>query len=159
MRLAILSFAVGVWLLQSQDALPGAAWPESSSWTLGLGAFAVGLFLANKFLALSQLVIRRAIVLCVAGVAGFVWAALFAQYRLSDSLPVEWESKDIEVIGVVASMPTFGEHGVRFRFDVEKILTPQAVVPRHLSLSWYFKRDGVRQTPIHPASVGAGVSA
>ena len=64
---------------------------------------------------------------------------------------MEWESKDIEVIGVVASMPTFGEHGVRFRFDVEKVLTPQAVVPRHLSLSWYFKNnaDVASESPVH----------
>ena len=144
MRLAIISFALGICLLQSQRALPEAAW------ILVLGAFSIGLFLVRRLVTRSPLVIRRTIALSVAGIAGFIWAAVFAQYRLSDSLPIEWESKDIEVIGVVASMPTFGEHGVRFRFDVEKILTPQAVVPRHLSLSWYFKRDGAMQAPIHP---------
>ena len=143
MRLAIISFALGVWLLQSQGTLPGAAW------ILVLGAFAVALVLARSRVALSQFITRHTLTVSLAGIVGFVWAALFAQYRLADSLPVEWESKDVEIVGVVASMPTFGEHGVRFRFDVEKILTPNAIVPHHLSLSWYLKSDGTMQSPVH----------
>jgi len=45
------------------------------------------------------------------------------------------------MIGVVASLPEVNERGVRFRFDVERVLTPDATrtlhVPRHLSLSDY----------------------
>ena len=155
MRLAIISFALGIWLLQLQGTLPGAAWPEASPWILsGLELLALGasifvFALTSRFVSPSKPIVRKVLKLCIAGLAGFIWAALFAHYRLADSLPAEWESKDIEVIGVVAGMPTFGEHGVRFRFDVEKILTPQGIIPRHLSLSWYFKRDGSMQSPVH----------
>ncbi len=144
MRLVILTFALGVWLLQVQATLPGGAR------LLGLGApLLVGLALyfckdPNRSRAL------RIWSIAFASLLGFTWAAFFAHQRLADFLPEEWESKDVEVIGVVASMPTFGEHGVRFRFDVEKILTPHAIVPKHVNLSWYFKSDGdARVSPIH----------
>mgnify|MGYP003673221477 CR=1 FL=1 len=72
--------------------------------------------------------------------AGFFWAAAFAQWRLADTLPQEWESRDIELIGVVSSLPKIQKRSVRFRFDVEKVLTTGAVVPGHISLSWYQKQ-------------------
>ena len=143
MRLAILFFSLGVWLLQVQSTLPEAAR------VLVLGAFSFALLIACSRFVPSQTAVRKTLILCVAALAGFVWAALIAQHRLADFLPLEWESKDIEIVGVVASMPTFGEHGVRFRFDVEEVLTPKAIVPQHLSLSWYFKNDGAIQAPVH----------
>ena len=157
MRLAILSFALGIWLLQCQRALPGAAWPEAGPWIPGgLGLLALSaLFIAVGLIArhfpLSKIFLRRFLILCIAGVAGFTWAALCAHHRLAESLPLEWESKDVEVVGVVASMPTFGEHGVRFRFDVETVLTEGATVPRHLSLNWYFKNtvNELQESPVH----------
>ena len=143
MRLAILFFALGVWLLQVQSALPGAAW------ILALGVSVVALAITRSRFHVSRTIVPRTLIICTAAVAGFLWAALFAHQRMTESLPIDWESKDIDVIGVVASMPTFNEHGVRFRFDVEKIFTPKAVVPQHVSLSWYFKRDDAMQSPVH----------
>ncbi len=140
MRLAILSFALGIWLLQTQAALPRVAW---------IGLLVVALALAGKLAAPLRPIVLRSIFVCIAAAIGFTWAAFLAQQRLADSLPSEWESKDIEIIGVVASMPTFGEQGVRFRFDVEEILTPQAMVPRHLSLSWYFRAAAMAESPVH----------
>ena len=149
MRLAIVSFALGIWLLQIQQALPGAAWSEASPWILAIGPFVVALALAGKLAASQRLVVRHLLIVCIAVAVGFTWAAYWAHQRLADSLPSEWESKDIEIIGVVASMPAFGEQSVRFRFDVEEILTPQAMVPRHLSLSWYIRNDAMRESPVH----------
>ena len=149
MRLAIVSFALGIWLLQSQEALPGAAWPEASPWILAIGPFVVALALVGRLAAWQRLMVQRSLFALIAAAIGFTWAAFLAHQRLADSLPREWESKDIEIIGVVASMPTFGEQGVRFRFDVEEILTPQAKVPRHLSLSWYFRNGAMRESPVH----------
>ena len=143
MRLAIVSFALGIWLLQTQAALPEPAW------ILALGLVAVALGLAGRLAAPLRSTVQRTLFVCIAVAIGFTWAAFLAHHRLADSLPTEWESKDIEIIGVVASMPTFGEQGVRFRFDVEEILTPQAKVPRHLSLSWYFRNDAMRESPVH----------
>jgi competence protein ComEC len=142
-RLAILFFALGVWLLQVQSTLPGSAS------ILALGVFAIALAAVHRCFLASRIVVRKTLIVGIAAIAGFLWAALFAHQRLAESLPIDWESKDIHLVGVVASMPTFGEHGVRFRFEVEKILTPEAVVPQHLSLSWYFKHNGEMQSPVH----------
>ena len=68
---------------------------------------------------------------------GFLWAAWFAQHRLADELPQQWEGVDIQVIGVVAALPQPYERSLRFEFDVERVLTPQAVVPAHIVLSWW----------------------
>lgn len=68
---------------------------------------------------------------------GFFWAAGSAQIRLSDQLPLEWQRKDIQIVGVIATMPQQHERGQRFEFDVERIITPGAVIPRHISLSQY----------------------
>ncbi len=83
---------------------------------------------------------------------GFFWAAGFAQIRLADHLSAEWERKDILIVGVVASMPQPNERGLRFEFDVEQVLTPDAVVPGHISLSHYsngFVGQQSEQPPDH----------
>ena len=41
------------------------------------------------------------------------------------------------VVGVVASLPELTEHGTRFKFDVEKVITHNAIVPQHISLNQY----------------------
>ena len=68
---------------------------------------------------------------------GFLWAAAFATIRLSDALPKEWEQKNINVVGVIATLPEITEKGERFQFDVEKIQTQGAKVPRNISLNFY----------------------
>ncbi len=68
---------------------------------------------------------------------GICWASSFALWRMNDELPHDWEQKPIQIQGVVASLPEVTAHGLRFRFDVEKILTQAAVVPRHISLNYY----------------------
>ncbi len=69
--------------------------------------------------------------------AGFFWAAIVADWRLADSLPHEWERRDIQVIGVVASLPQHSDRSVRFQFDIEQVITTNAVVPNRIILSWY----------------------
>ncbi|HSM97400.1 MAG TPA: DNA internalization-related competence protein ComEC/Rec2 [Gallionella sp.] len=137
-------FTVGVWLLQQQAALPDFGW----AWLLS------GLPLALLIPARPR-VLRVARVLLLAAFAlglGFYHAAWQAQQRLAVTLPDEWQGRDIEVIGVVAELPRDHEHGQRFSFDVEKTLTrapgqkllvPQASVPRHIYLSTYFDRQTV----------------
>jgi competence protein ComEC len=36
---------------------------------------------------------------------GYFWAAAFAQWRLADALPHEWERRDIQLVGVVVELP------------------------------------------------------
>ncbi len=132
MVLFTVSFAYGVWLLQQQATLPGLVW----AWLL-------------ISMPLLQLIPRRGIALrlahavLVSGFAlglGFCHAAWQAEQRLADILPDEWQGRDIEVTGVVAGLPRSHEHGQRFSFTVEHVLTPEASVPKHVYLSTYFDR-------------------
>ncbi|MBI5658828.1 MAG: DNA internalization-related competence protein ComEC/Rec2 [Nitrosomonadales bacterium] len=126
---ASLFFALGVWLLQQQAALPDLRWA-------GLTApLFLALLLPRR--ALWQRVIRRALLAALACALGFFYAAWVAQQRLAESLPAGWQGKDIEVVGVVAEMPRRHERGLSFTFDVGRAITPGASVPRRLLLSTY----------------------
>lgn len=144
MRAAILAFVGGVWWLQQQSALPSAAWFAL------LLALAVLLFLVRR-----HAVLFRVISLACALLAGFLWAAGMAQVRLADALPAESEGADIQLVGVVASLPQLHERGERFLFDVERIVTPDARVPQRISLTRYFagyreRRPASAQSQFHP---------
>ena len=65
-----------------------------------------------------------------AAAAGFAYGAAQSTLRLADELPFADEGKDIVVEGVVSSLPARLERGVRFEFDVERVLTPGVTVPR-----------------------------
>jgi competence protein ComEC len=130
MRLIIVSFALGVWLLQQQAGLPDGRW----AWALVAIAPAAALVRA-KLAAL-----RSIGIVCIAALAfgaGFLWAALAAHARLADALPHAWEGRDIDVIGVIASLPQPAERSVRFELDVDTVLTRGAHVPRRIVLSWW----------------------
>jgi competence protein ComEC len=141
MRLNVLSFVAGVWWLQQQPALPGAewAWPVAFVGVAATFARADGVALGCA---------REAVVKLACFALGFAWAAWCAQARLADALPPEWEGRDIAVVGVVAALPQTYDRGVRFEFDVERVLTPEAQVPRHIVLSWWGDpaRDGLPAT-------------
>lgn len=138
MILAALGFVFGAWLLQQQPALPSIFIGLQAVWILA-PSLTVFIYLSqSKFPKL----LKSASGLFIAGLLGFMWAANFASVRLSDALPADWQQKSINIIGVVASLPEVTERGERFRFDVEKILTPQTQVnqlkvPQHLSLNFY----------------------
>ncbi len=133
MRLAILGFLAGIFWLQQQPSLPDLWW-----WTLPLIFFAVAWSIRQ---AKGDLVraarLMLAVVACVG--LGIAWATFRAEIRMADELPREWESRDVEMIGVIASLPQVNERGTRMEFDVEKVLTPDAVVPKRISLAWYIE--------------------
>ena len=159
-------FALGVWLLQQQAALPDFVWawlllcfplllaiPLFCSLPMNLKFF-VGW--ANSFIVcprdaryerlrghksvptLRARSIRLLLLAAFACGAGLYHAAWQAEQRLAVSLPAEWQGRDIEVVGVVAELPRHYERGLRFNFDVEQTLTPQAGVPQHIYLSTWF---------------------
>ena len=144
MRLSILAFAAGVLFLQWQAALPAMAVLG------GIGGSALfGLFLSARrghwaFCLMS--------LLCFA-LLGFVWAGWMAQSRLADQLSVAWESRDVEITGVIASLPQRFERGERFVFDVESVQTASVGVgpgagervPQRIMLSWYRSWDDVEE--------------
>lgn len=87
------------------------------------------------------------------GSAALAFAAtgLRALDRLADVLPAALEGRDLRVTGVVASLPSRGPSGLRFRFEPESAaLAGQPVgLPRQLSLGWYggFHEDAVLTQP------------
>ncbi|MGH8727887.1 MAG: DNA internalization-related competence protein ComEC/Rec2, partial [Burkholderiales bacterium] len=137
MLLNVLAFVAGVSLLQVQSELPHLA-----------GAFAL-IPLAAIAVVLKNY--RWAKWFAIGGAffaAGFCWAAFLAAARLAETLPATLEGVDLNVTGVVASLPHNLEQGTRFEFDVER--SPHEV-PERISLSWY-RADRANEPPpdIHP---------
>jgi competence protein ComEC len=131
MRLNVIGFALGVWLLQTQSELPALGWLAGAP-ALALTA----VWCVDPQKRVTRVVARSlAFALCFA--CGFVWAAWLAQARLAEELPGPWEGVDLEIVGVVASLPQPYERSVRFEFDVERVVTVDATVPSHIALSWW----------------------
>ena len=134
MRLSILAFACGVLLLQHREVLP------STGMTVGLVLLALSCTLAGILWSHRA---GRALLLVGVVLFGFVWAGGRAQLRLSDELPSAWEGRDVEITGVITTLPQRFERGERFEFDVESVQTSDAMVPRRIMLSWYHSWDEV----------------
>jgi competence protein ComEC len=130
MRAIIALFAIGVWLLQQQAELPDMR----HAWLLALAG--PGFALRNARFRSVRATAWMLIGVSALG-AGFFWAAALAHVRMADALPPEWEGRDVEVIGVVASLPQPYESSVRFDFDVQEVRTSGATVPRRIALSWW----------------------
>ncbi len=128
MRLQILAFASGVGLLQTCASLP--AWPLAAGALLLAG-------LLNLCMAGRQQLVARCCSVGACFILGLSWAALRAEYRLRDHLPPSWEGVDVQIVGVVATLPHAFERGERFEFAVERSETPAAQLPSRIALSWY----------------------
>lgn len=76
-------------------------------------------------------------------VLGFGFAGLRAQWRLADALSFADEGRDVQVTGVVASLPVRLDRGVRFEFDVEAH-EPELAVPPRILLGWYAAGEPVQ---------------
>src|SRR5260370_15436470 len=118
MPLAALAFAAGAALLQQQAELPALG-------SVGLLPLLAGLaWLRPKWAFIFTFGI------------GFLWAAGWAHWRMMDRLALELEGRDLDVVGVVASLPAIGDRGLRFEFDVESV-EGGARLPARLLVSWY----------------------
>lgn len=132
----LLGFALGVWGAQQQHAL--------FPYPFALAMCAVGTYGAIwGVLARSQAASRARCALflmatgCLGAALGFASTTMRAQARLAETLPPELEDKLLLVEGVVAALPTHGEEGTRFAFDIERVRAPEgATVPRRVSLAW-----------------------
>ncbi|GKS69423.1 competence protein ComEC [Nitrosomonas sp. PY1] len=136
-RNKLLAFVLGAGLLQLQAELLSLQW----LWILlPVTLLCIGLWqYSNESAALIRL--KQVMLWFIFFALGFFWATSYAHWRLADSLPAEWERKDIQVIGVIASLPQRHTHSVRFKFDIEHTLTEGAYVPKHISLSWYAHQE------------------
>src|SRR5688572_19728247 len=117
MTWAALAFAAGAALLQQQAALP----PLALCWLLA------SVFLVFKF---------RYLLVPAGFIAGFLWAALCAHLRMAEWLAPQLEGVDLEIVGVVASLPALGERSTRFELDVESAVGG-AKLPGKILLTWY----------------------
>ena len=131
MRANILAFAMGVGFLQTRGSLPPSALVVATL----LGASAWLLWAGSR--RQPAPLVWRALSLLACALLGVAWAALLAGQRLQERLPTEWESRDLQLVGVVAGLPQGFENGERFAFVVEAVDPPQARVPRRIMLSWY----------------------
>ena len=123
-------FAIGVWLLQQQAELPGMRY----AWLVVLA----GPCFALRHVQLRSVRVAASALIGVSALAaGFFWAAAFAHVRMADALPLEWEGRDIELVGVIATLPQPHERSVRFDLDVEHVLTAEARAPRRIAVSWW----------------------
>lgn len=122
----IFAFVAGAALLQQQAELPPQAW------AVVMAPLLFAAWLTRRYRWPRWVLIA---VCCFA--AGYFYAATRAQLRLNDTLPPAWEGRDIQLIGVVASLPQTYERSVRFDLDVERILTPGAFAPSRIALSWW----------------------
>ena len=113
MTWAALAFALGAAALQLQAELPPLA-----------GSAALLLFFLN----------RKILLLPLAFGAGFFWAAACAHQRMSDWLAPGLEGRDVDVVGVVSSLPAISDRSARFEFDVE---SSNERLPKKLLLSWH----------------------
>ena len=136
MRLGIMAFALGVWLLQQQAALPG--------WTpiTALAALFLGAILGLRAAPASLGRFARGAAIAASVGLGLAWAATAAKLGAADRLAPELEGRDVTLTGVVASLPQPFERGVRFELAVEDGVTagPDAAAfrpPGKVLLSWY----------------------
>src|SRR4029453_18596734 len=134
MTLTAWAVAAGAATLQLQGELPGLWWAA----VLPIAAFA-----AHR---------RRFLVIPLAFAIGFVWAAALAHLRMADWLSPELEGRDLDVVGVVSSLPALSERSVRFEFEVE---SAPVRLPAKLLLSWHrsaLAEEGAAliQESVHP---------
>lgn len=155
MRAFALGLLAGVFWLQSQAVLPDAI----ACAVLVLIAI-VCLPLAHRLARrkLNQITMSSVSLRAVAGIAftiaigiaiGIGWSGLFAHVRMNEALPAALEGRDLQVIGVVDSLPDSVARGVRFRLHVDSAHLPggeKVKIPELLSVGWY--ADNAQSPPV-----------
>ena len=137
MRSFILGFVTGVSYLQTTATLPTSRL---------MAACAATTLLLLACASTLRHPAARVITIATAGLlSGYAWAAIFAQATLAPSLAAQDEGRDIQIVGIVETLPYRFDQGVRFDLRVERTFDPQVRVPPHVALSWYAGRYGTRQ--------------
>src|SRR5690606_27395510 len=97
----------------------------------------------------------RCLAACAAAaVLGFVWAGWRAGQRLADALPFAWEGRDVQVQAVIARLPQPFDRRLRLELEIERVLTPGAIVPARVLVTWFGARS-----PREPAAALPAVRA
>ncbi len=139
MRFAIIGFLAGIGVLQSQAALGSIWW-----WPLAVMPLPILWLIRPACRSGVPAALKVLVVLACAGMLGYAYASWRATERLADELPAEWESRDVEVTGIIANLPQRTDKSIRFEFEVESAAKPGARIPGYLALSWYDEVDRKR---------------
>ncbi len=134
---ALGAFVAGVFLLQQQADLPARmllAAAAAAAAAVVLGALALRARLERDA---ERRRFAGAVLLLASFAAGFAYAGWRAHERLDVALAPADEGRDVELVGTVAGLPATLERGLRFEFEVERVVTPGIAVPQRLSLLWY----------------------
>lgn len=149
MLVPALGLVSGVWLLQQCGQLP------SSTTIIALILF-ISLVLTFFQRHSVPVFYRQICCFILALLFGMGYASLRAEWRMQDRLDAEWQGKPIQIIGVVASLPQIQPDLVRFKFDVEKVLTPGVHLPSRVALSQYLTTQFAKQAPVKALQVHPG---
>lgn len=127
-RLLILSFTAGCAFLQIQPVLPALAWlwmlPPlllAAAWLPAAGRAGHG---------------RRILIVGLAGLLGYFYAAGRAELRLAERLDVRWEGRDLHLSGRVLDLPESTPRGVRFALAIEAAGAPADALPDKVLLTY-----------------------
>jgi len=146
-----LAWLLGVWL-QLQQA---QVWGPGTQALLVAGG-AIGLVMPRAWRRLPRAVgtAMGALALVALAAGSTAWRA---QQRLADTLPAALEGQDLQVVGVVASLPQANPAGTRFVFEVEaaSLQDKPVQVPQRLSLGWWYD-DAAAAAAAGPQDVRAG---
>lgn len=114
------AFVAGVLVLQQLAQLPGLVWLIPIFIVCGISIKIPKLRLIAWFLG------------------GFVWSLLFSWYLLNDRLDPSLEGQNLVVEGHVLGLPSYFDRGVRFGFEIDKIvgIVPDRVA-KTVRISWY----------------------
>ncbi|MBC3872177.1 DNA internalization-related competence protein ComEC/Rec2 [Undibacterium flavidum] len=153
MRTAIFGLVLGIALLQQQAALWDLTYYLICLAVL-VSVSALLFFRRLRFFtqvpAIWSLAWSIGLHFILAASIGFCWAGIFAHQHLRHQLPAGWEGRDIDVIGVIDSLPGQSERGLQFNFQVEKYLLSDVktdAFPRRLALAWYEEADKTSKPP------------
>ncbi|HTH76979.1 MAG TPA: DUF4131 domain-containing protein [Trinickia sp.] len=157
MRTALIGFAFGVAMLQQRSALP-----EPGEWIALAALFAVmaGIAVSVRGDRFRRQGSARAVgsrrpspwamratpiavpvaLAAAAAVAGYSYAAMRAQWRLGEVLPLAWESRELTLEGYIRGLPVGDRGSVRFTFavDVGEVQRRTGIerFPSIVQLSW-----------------------
>ena len=119
MRALALGWLAGCVWLQTRSLLPGSA-VSLSLMTIGVLTFGGVLLEHHRW---------RCVALLLAGIClGAGWSCELARHRLAEALPPSLEGRDLQLTGMVASLPDLVGNGQRFSLEVEQALDQDRVV-------------------------------
>jgi len=150
--LAVGCFTLGVWLAQQQANL------LSLRLYLILGAASV-LFTALLYGFSQQYswgrltLFWQLIAMMLMVPIGFCWASAFGLQAISHSLNPQEEGRDLRMTGIVISLPTVIDRGLRFNFLVEQC-GACSVEGKKISLGWFTQPNADMLQEIPPLKPG-----